>query len=281
MALLSTHGFWRHHVAVDVGTATTRVAIGVNRLIERPSQRSVMRALRGGVVVDAETAVAILTPLLARVRVFGVVGPRVLACVPSDAHRDERELLVESLVKAGAATVAVIPEPLAAAVGTGIDVSSPYAHMVVDIGEGVSDCAIIRSSKILATHAVRIGCAGMRQAIMQAGEPWSRAGDAEAALRTYGIAMPKAGSGAALEPVVDALFDSIGDFLRGLPPALGCEIIDSGIRLSGGGALIPGLPERMERLAGISVKVAENPLLAVIEGARSILPVVTALNQWH
>ena len=138
MPLLSSHKFWRQDVALDVGTAVTRVAIGMHRLIERPSETAVKRALRGGVVVDGDAAVAFLKPLLAQVRVFGVVGPRVLACAPSDVKSTERELLIESIVKAGASSVVVIPEPLAAAIGAGADVSSPYAQMVIDIGEATT-----------------------------------------------------------------------------------------------------------------------------------------------
>lgn len=293
MPLLPSHKFWRQDVALDVGTATTRVAIGLHRLIEHPSETIVKRALRGGVVVDGEAAVAFLKPLLAQVRVFGVVGPRVLACAPSDVKRNERKLLIESIVKAGASSVVVIPEPLAAAVGAGVDVSSPYAQMVIDIGEGVSDCAIIQSSKILATCAVRSGCARMRREIVQAVERNGSAisdGEAEDLLRSHGVAVTGSGSlgfvglthpAAAVEPVVEVILGTIDTFLRGLPHSLGCEIIDSGIWLSGGGALIPGIRERLEERTGISVRTVGNPLYAVIEGARVILPVVTALNQWR
>lgn len=294
MSLLPSHKFWRQDVALDVGTATTRVAIGEHRLIEQPSETIVKRALRGGVVVDGDAAVAFLKPLLAQVRVFGVVGPRVLACAPSDVKRSERELLIESIVKAGASSVVVIPEPLAAAVGGGTDVSSPYAQMIIDIGEGVSDFAVIQSSKILATCAVRIGCASMRRVIVQSAELNGIAAisdeEAEEILRSHGIAVSASNSldfsdrvhsTAAVEPVVEEILGTIDSFLRGLPHSLGCEIIESGIWLSGGGALVPGIRERMEERTGISVRIVGNPLFAVIEGARVILPVVAALNQWR
>lgn len=293
MPLLSSHKFWRQDVALDVGTATTRVAIGEHRLIEHPSKTIVKRALRGGVVVDGDAAVAFLKPLLTQVRVFGVVGPRVLACAPSDVKRNERELLIESIIKAGASSVVVIPEPLAAAVGAGTDVSSPYAQMIIDIGEGVSDCAIIQSSKIMATCAVRSGCARMRREIVRSAERNGSSisdGEAEDLLRSHGVAVSASNSldssgrvhpAAAVEPVVEEILTTIDSFLRALPHSLGCEVIDSGVWLSGGGALIPGIRERLEERTGINVRIAENPLFAVIEGARVILPVVTALNQWR
>lgn len=294
MSLISSHKFWRQDVALDVGTATTRVAIGMHRLIERPSETAVKRALRGGVVVDGDAAVAFLKPLLAQVRVFGVVGPRVLACAPSDIKPNERELLIGSIIKAGASSVVVIPEPLAAAIGAGIDVSSPYAQMVIDIGEGVSDCAVIQSSKILVTRAVRIGCAAMRREIVREEERRRNKPvtdeEAEKILRASGIALSasdrpavsvQAGSVSAVKPVVEEICGAIDSFLLGLPHILGCEIIDSGIWLSGGGALVPGIRERLEERTGINVRIVRNPLYAVIEGARVILPVVTALNQWR
>lgn len=281
MSLISQHTFWRQNLALDVGTATIRMGTGMHRMIEQPAAVATKRALCGGVVVDGEALVAILKPLLAQGRVFGIVKPRVLACAPSDVNRSERELLVDSIICSGASSVVVIPEPLAAAIGSGIDVSSPYAQMVIDIGEGVTDCAVIQSSKIRTTCAVRIGCAMMRRDLLKAAE---RSGnstisdeDAEIILRTDGVA--HSGAGCKL-PAVEKLIDTVNSFLLDLPHSLGCEIIESGIWLTGGGALIPGMRERLEEQTGISVSIAENPRTAVVEGARVILPVVTALNQW-
>lgn len=288
MALSSLHNFWRQDIALDVGTATTRVAIGMHRLIEQPSETSFKHALHGGVVVDGDAAVTLLKPLLAKVRRFGVLGPCVLACAPSDAKLNERELLIRSIVKAGAASVVVIPEPLAAAVGAGVDVSSPYAQMVIDIGEGVSDCAIIQSSKIMTTCAIRIGCARMRQEIVreaeQRGNQAVTVEEAEKILRYSGAVTAFASdrqSASALEVVVEEILEAINSFLLNLPHTLGSEIIYSGIWLTGGGALIPGIREQLEERTGISVRSVGNPLFAVIEGARDILPVVAALNQWR
>jgi len=84
----------------------------------------------------------------------------------------------------------------------------------------------------------------------------------------------------AMEPVVEKLIDTVDAFLRDMPHYLGCEIIESGIWLTGGGALIPGIRERLEEKTGISVTIVNNPRIAVVEGARVILPIVTALNRW-
>lgn len=281
MSLLSQHAFWRQNLALDVGTATIRMGTGMHRMIEQPSGIATKRALCGGVVVDGEALVTVLKPLLAQGRVFGIVKPRVLACAPSDVNRSERELLVDSIICSGASSVVVIPEPLAAAIGSGIDVSSPYAQMVIDIGEGVTDCAVIQSSKIRTTCAVRVGCAMMRRDLVKAakrnGNSTISDEDAERILRTDGVGLSAAGCRL---PAVERLIDTVNSFLLDLPHSLGCEVIESGIWLTGGGALIPGMRERLEEQTSISVRIVENPRTAVVEGARVILPVVTALNQW-
>ena len=282
-------GHWRQHVALDVGTATTRIATGISQPIEKPSRIGTKKALLNGVVVDGETTLEILKPLLDRTRIFGIVRPCVLACAPSDAGKEERQLLIDSIMKAGAASFSVIPEPLAAAIGAGMDVSSHYAQMVVDIGEGVTDCAIIRSSKIRATCAIRVGCSEMRRAIVTAAKELECADVSDSygdtLMQTCGLtrSVDHAGSvmvAAALQPVLEELVETVDSFLRDLPHDLGCEIIESGICLTGGGALIPGVREYFEQRTGINITIAPNPRAAVVEGARAILPVILMLNQW-
>lgn len=288
MASILHFTHWRQHVALDVGTSTIRIAAGSSHLMERPSRVGSKRALYGGVVVNGETALDILKPLLDQSRVFGVVRPCVLACAPSDARKEERQLLIDSIMKAGAASVAVIPEPLAAAIGAGMDVSSPYAQMVIDIGEGVTDCAIIRSSKIRATCAIRVGCDLMRCAIEKAADKSGCVDsgiDWEMMMRTWGLSSSDGHAGSilvatALGPVLEEIADTVESFLRDLPDSLGCEVIESGICLAGGGALIPGVREYLEQRTDICVTTARNPRSSVLEGARAILPVITMLNQW-
>lgn len=243
------------------------------------------RALRGGVVVDGETAWHILKPLLDSAKVCGIVKPCVLACAPSDARYEERQLLVDSIMRSGAASAEVIPEPLAAAIGAGIDVSSPYARMVVDIGEGVTDCAIISSSEIRASCAVRIGCARMRSAIMSSGGDYGEE-FADDLMRRLGIARAPEDAGSAavaasMEPVLEEIACKLSSFVTDLPAEMGCDVIDSGICLTGGGALIPGVWSFLEERIGISISVAPDPCHSVVEGARAILPVMLMLNRWH
>lgn len=292
MAFMSQGKFWKHNVAVDVGTATTRMAIGADRLLEHSSEVASKHALCAGVVVDGDTAVSLLRPLLAQARMFGIVKPSVLVCAPSDVTSDERKLLVESIACAGASSVVVIPEPLAAMVGAGVEVSSPYAQMIIDIGEGVTDCAITQSSRIRETCSIRVGCAAMRQAIRSVFRKQNVTipdEEAESLLRCCGVSRASSAGFSengrkvvsAVESVASRIVETIDSFLRALPHTLGCEIIESGIWLTGGGALIPGLRGRIEQKTGITVRRVKNPCSAVVEGARSILPVVSALNQWR
>lgn len=284
----STH--WRQHIALDVGTATTRIATGQSSLAERPSLLGGKRALRDGVVVDSEAVSYILEPFFALARRFGILKPCVLACAPSNAQDEERQMLAESIMKAGAFSVAIIPEPLTAAIGSGLDVSSPYAQMVIDIGEGVTDCAVIRSSKILVTSAIKLGCWHMRQAIVNEGPKYgcTHIDDTYADMLMYRCGLARsadhAGSvfaAAMIQTIFDEIADTIDSFLQDLPHEVGCEVIDSGITLTGGGALIPGVKKHFEQRTGITTNVASNPRAAVVEGARAIVPVVLFLNQWQ
>jgi rod shape-determining protein MreB len=181
----------------------------------------------------------------------------------------------------------MIPEPLAAAIGSGLDVSSPYAQMVIDIGEGVTDCAIIRSSKIYAACAIRVGCDRMRRAIVTSALMYGctiNDSYADRLMRTSGFvhSIDHAGSVlavAALQPVIAEIANTIDSFLRDLPDDVGCEVIESGICLTGGGALIPGVREYFEQRTGINITIATNPRASVVEGARAIVPVILLLNQ--
>lgn len=284
----STH--WRQHIALDVGTATTRIATGQSSIAERPSLIGCKRALRDGVIVDGETVSFILEPFFSLARRFGILKPCVLACAPSNAQDEERQMLTDSIMKAGAFSVSIIPEPLAAAIGSGLDVSSPYAQMVIDIGEGVTDCAVIRSSKILVTSAVRVGCGRMRQAIVNEGPKYGCAHIddtyADMLMHRCGLARSADHAGSvfaatAIQPIFEEIADTIDSFLKDLPHEVGCEVIDSGISLTGGGALIPGVKTYLEQRTGISTTVASNPRAAVVEGARAIVPVVLFLNRWN
>ncbi|QEM68062.1 hypothetical protein FO488_07740 [Geobacter sp. FeAm09] len=296
---------WRPDIAIDLGTATTRVAGRGHGVITRTSVAGNTPALSAGVVVDGDAVVALLEPLIAKMRIFGVIRPRAVACAPTDASAGERNAVVEGISRGGASAVVVVPEPLAAAVGAGVDIVSPYARMVIDLGEGVTDCAVIASGKVVDTAALRGGCGAFRSALretvlrMRNMRITTRQAELllRAALRgpaTVSVQAPGTGEGdcpaqppislaearEACEPAMAAILGLITGFLRDLPHSMGCEIIENGITLTGGGALLAGMRERIQAATGIAVMPVPNPLEAVVRGAYAMLPIVAMLNMW-
>src|SRR5688572_31693485 len=132
-------------VAIDLGTAVTRVSREAgSKFMTQPTNAGNRPAMKSGVVVDCAAAVEVLRPLIARSRRWYTGPLRALTSAPTNASMEERASLKECLLKAGAAAVVIVPQPLAAAIVAGADISSRYAQLVVDFGEGVTDCALIR-----------------------------------------------------------------------------------------------------------------------------------------
>lgn len=155
---------------------------------------------------------------------------------PVGATASERAKLVQSCA---AREVVVVDESRAAAIGARVDVGSRWARMVVDAGEGITEAAVFRDGRMLETLSLRIPLDDLRAS-------------EERVLR------------------------ELDRFLRGLPHRVGCEVLESGIDLTGGGAGLPGFRERVESATGIAVRVAEDPVHAVIRGLRAILGAVGA-----
>lgn len=317
-------------VAIDLGTANTRLfAHGKGLVCDEPSAVSQhqkswtapgndlpsgygsrVSPLRGGVVTDVVAAASLLKPLLVRARKFGLRQPRVLACAPSDASPSEVRALVTGVNLAGAPNVRVVPEPLAAAVGSGLDISSPYAQMLVDIGDGVTDIAVIRSGSLIRTAATRNGCSDMHAAVRatvakrygvilyeKEAERLTReigtarsVNDVESA-RALGI---KQGQGCetdievssrdaaeAIQPVIDVIRECVRVAFHSLASDVAVEVIESGIHLTGGGACLRGMKEIMAEATSVEVKLSPDPLHAVINGAGQMLAVGANTGLWH
>jgi rod shape-determining protein MreB len=180
----------RPNIAIDLGTANTRIsASGFGQITEEPSlirhtqhdttvhgpdkyitylnSKLVSMPLRGGVIVDIHNAISLLKPLVKRTH-KGLRQPVSLACAPTDSSEKERKLLAEAVLHAGVSHVAIIPEVWAAAIGAGIDVTLPYAQVLIDIGEGVTDMAVIRDGRLVFAAAVRLACADLQKAVRTA-----------------------------------------------------------------------------------------------------------------
>lgn len=262
-------------LAVDLGSATARVASACGRFtLEAPSMVGETRALRGGVVVEPDCAAEILRPLFARARRFGLGRPRVVATVPTDADRDERQALKEIVRRAGAAAVALALEPLAAAIGAGLDLGLPYAQLVVDIGHGVTDCIVVRSGQIIESRARRVGCGDLEEALVRHDGHLSPE-TARKMLVEEGLAVA-----GALAPVTESILGFVESFVREVPHDVGAELVESGIDLTGGGALLPGLAGALARRTGLRVRRFPDPLSAVVQGGRRMIRSVAEQGGW-
>lgn len=295
-------------LAVDLGSATTRVASASSRrTLAAPSAVGRTRALRGGVVVEPDCAVEVLRPLFARIRRFGLARPRVVATVPTDANRDERLAVEEVVRRAGASAVALAPEPLAAAVGADLDLGLPYAQLVVDIGYGVTDCVVVRGGEIVEASARRVGCGDLEEALVRHvagrhGTVLSAAAAREALLglrldpesrpkgkkklvcedgtRNGQVRVDPASLAKALAPALESILVTVERLTRGVPDDIGAELVESGLHLTGGGALLPGLAGALARRTGLRVRRFPDPLGAVVQGGRRLIESVTQQNGW-
>jgi rod shape-determining protein MreB and related proteins len=323
-------------IALDLGTANTRLyAQGQGLLADEPSvvqvrpetgsvkavgftasQRPLLERgarlvspLRAGVVADVDAATALLKPLLKRARRFGLLRPRVLACAPTDACEAERSALTEATQRAGASAVVLVPEPLAAAIGIGMDISSEHAQMLVDIGDGVTDIAVIRAGELVATAAARTACSDLINVVakliaQQEGvNIYSR--EAQRLIKQIGTGRQKlpatpfviAGAdcdsgllrrvyvqgetvASVMQPVLSIIVNAVSQSLRNLPDELACEVIESGIHLTGGGTRLTGMADLLAAETSLDVQPARNPMHAVINGARQMLAVGVQTNIW-
>jgi rod shape-determining protein MreB len=304
-------------VAVDLGTAFTRVwargrglladepslvrvrpgagtAEAVGRRASEPGRGVTRNAMRAGVIADGEAARLLLQKLLWRARGSVFVRPAVLVCAPADARPHEVEALKEATHRAGASAVSVAPEPLAAAIGSGLDVASRYTQMVVDVGEGVTDVGVVRSGRLAGSSTLRLGCGAVRAAVaavalrhgvrLRPGEAERLAGEAQAATgdvlasgtdpvtgRQCCAWVPAREVAEAVEPLFTQVAGTVRSAWRDLTPEASCEVIESGVLLAGGGALIRGLRERIAAETSLDVRPAKDPLHAVIFGARRMV----------
>ena len=241
-----------------------RMSFGDGAVAETEACR---RAMRGGVVTDVAAVATAVSHLLEARRSWH--RPAVLVCAPTDASPGERDALIEAVTNGGASVVAVVPEPLAAAIGSDVDVASEYATAVVDVGEGVTDFAVFRSGSMIWSRATRTGCGSLRRSV----EDWI--GDetsAEALVRAWcaNEVVPEQVE-AAIEPVIEEIASFVARSIGSLPSTIVVELIESGICVTGGGAKLERLVARIEERTRISIIRSADPLRAVIRGAGKML----------
>jgi rod shape-determining protein MreB len=297
-------------VAIDTGTGAIH-AVGdeAQQMIGRtPASISAVRPLRHGVIADFEITEQMLRHFMARVHGSRFAHPRVMMCAPSGITDVEQRALTEACLAAGARSVHLIEEPLAAAIGAGLAIDEPTASVVVDVGGGTSEVAVISLGGIVVSRSLRLGgydldetvAAWMRhQHGLAIGETTServklevgsvdpdesdavtyvRGRDPASGLpREVGVSAAEIRR--ALESPVQEIIDEVKAALEETPPELASDLPHRGILLAGGGALLRGFAERVEYETKVPVRLADSPLACVAEGAGRALDEMELLER--
>jgi rod shape-determining protein MreB and related proteins len=289
------------------------LAIGreAKRMVGRtPANIIAIRPLRDGVIADFETTEKMLRYFIQKVhRNVGFARPRIVICVPSGITPVEKKAVIEATEQAGARAAYIIEEPLAAAIGANLPIDEPSGSMIVDIGGGTSEVAVISLGGIVVSQSLRIGGNEMDESIvyylkkehnlllgertaervkMEIGSAFPLENEEKMEIngRDLVTGLPKTiiitsqQIRKALEKTVNDIVNSIVEVLDETPPELSSDIMKRGIYLAGGGSLLKGLTERISRETHCPVFLAEEPLAAVATGAGKCVEDFTALKRY-
>jgi rod shape-determining protein MreB len=267
------------------------------------------RPLRDGVIADFDTTAAMLTYFIRRAangRMW--IRPRVVVGIPSGCTEVEKRAVVDATLQAGARDAYLIEEPMAAAIGAGLPVSEPIGSMVVDIGGGTTEVAVIALGGIVTSRSIRIAGDELDEAIIQyarraynlligersAEEIKIAVGSAfpsreESAVDVRGrdlvsglprtVRMTSAEIREAVAEPVQAIVEAVKQTLERTPPELAADIVDRGIILVGGGALLRGMDRLLAEETGMPVSLTDDPLAAVVNGTGRVLDEIEALRK--
>jgi rod shape-determining protein MreB len=299
-------------VAIQAGT-TRVLAVGeeAKRMLGRtPGNIVAIRPLRHGVISDFEITEAMLRYFIRKVHSSrnGMVRPRVIISVPSGITEVEKRAVKESAAHAGAREVYLIEEPMAAAIGVGLPVHEPSGNMIVDMGGGTTEVAIISLAGIVHSKSVRVGGDEMDEAIIQymkrvynlmigertaeeikmsigSAHPLGEEMSMEVKGRDLVAGLPKTITitseeiREALQEPVSAIVEAIRITLERCPPELSSDLVDRGIVLAGGTSLLRGIDKLIAEQTGLPVHRAEDPLSAVAEGTGVVLSELNLLRK--
>lgn len=274
-----------------------------------PGHIVAVRPLSDGVIADYTTTEKMLEYLIAKVcgrRRF--LKPRVLVCVPSGVTSVERRAVIQAAREAGAGEAYTIEEPMAAAIGAGLPISMPGGNMVVDIGGGTTDVAVISLEGIVISRSVRVGGNKMDEIIsryiraqynlmigertaeeikIKVGSAYPLEPELEMEVRGRDLiaGLPKTITVTseeireALQEPINAIVERVRSVLEETPPELAADIIERGITLTGGGALLRGIDKLLESVTNIRIQVADDPLSCVAIGTGRALEEFAAIRE--
>ncbi|MCS5625428.1 MAG: rod shape-determining protein [Candidatus Marinimicrobia bacterium] len=314
-------------IAIDLGTANTLVYIkGKGVMVNEPSivARSVhdgkiiavgyeakamvgrthreietIRPLRDGVIADFEMTDGLIQGFIQKINMNRLARPRMVICVPSGVTEVERRAVRDSGERANAREVFLIEEPVAAAIGMGLDISKPIGNIIVDIGGGTTEIAVIALNGVVTKEAIRVAGDEMDEAIIQ----WFRnehkldigTSSAESIKKTVGSAMrikseviavkgrdlvsgiPKTIEVSSdeirqsLKDPINAIVEAVKRALELTPPELSADILDRGIIMTGGGSMLKGIDQLIRERTNVPVNIDEEPLLSVVKGTGKVL----------
>lgn len=330
---------WGGDMAVDLGTANTLVsvrgrgivliepsvvavekdtkrvlAVGLDakRMLGRtPSSIVAIRPLKDGVIADFEVTEAMLRYFINKTRVKRFPWqpkPRVVVCVPSGVTEVEKRAVFEATMQAGARQAFLIEEPMAAAIGAGLPIQEPTGSMVVDIGGGTTEVAVISLGGIVTAQSIRIAGDEFDDAVInyvkraynvligertaeeikfEIGSAWPLLEEVDVEVRGRDlltglprtITMESEEIREALEEPIVAIVSAVKGTLEQTPPELASDLMEYGIVLTGGGALLKGLDDRLRDETGMPVHVSESALTNVVDGSAQALEEIDALKK--
>ncbi|HZB05697.1 MAG TPA: rod shape-determining protein, partial [Thermoleophilaceae bacterium] len=297
-------------VAINVNDGRP-VAVGLEakRMMGRtPNHIKAIRPLKDGVIADFDVTEEMLRHFIQKVHQNRWAHPRVVVCVPSGVTGVEKRAVEEACLSAGARQAYLIEEPMAAAIGAGLPVGEPTGNMVVDIGGGTSEVAVISLGGIVVSQSIRIGGDELDDAIinyvkreyklmigqqtaeevkLEIGSAFPLAEEVQAEIRGRDLVsgLPKTivltseEVRMALEEPLQAIIDAVKETLDRTPPELASDIMDRGIMLAGGGALLQGLDDRLRDETQMPAHLAESPLTCVAVGSGRSLEEFEAIHR--
>ena len=331
MELLTTlKKFWSQDMAIDLGTANTLVVLkgkgvvlnepSVVAVVDNKGKKSVLavgdeaktmlgrtpgniqaiRPLRDGVIADFIVTEEMIKHFIKKVHKRSTfANPRILICVPTGSTPVERKAIQDSALAAGARRVQLIEEPIAAAIGAGLPISEATGSMVVDIGGGTTEIAVMSLGGVVYSNSLRVAGDAMDHSLQNfmRKEYNLLIGDstAEKIKKEIGTAMPtnnnkypvkgrdirsgtpkevnitEEDTSEALNPILKEMINGIKDALENTPPELSADLVDMGLTLTGGGALLKNIDKRFSKETGLPVHIADDPLACVAIGTGKAL----------